>query len=179
MRSYTTIGIVLALSAGTASFAQTAAAPAASASAQLSAGAPIFDTAGTQIATVDSINGDNVVVSTGTNKIAIPKASFGVGEKGAVIAATKEQLDGAAGQAATAAKQALLSKMTPGAEVRGTGGATLGKVKAVEGDIVLVETPKGEVRVPSAGFSAGPAGLVLGMSAADFEAAVAAATPAV
>lgn len=177
MRNLTAIGIVLALSGATVASAQ-APAPAATAEAQLTVGAGVFDTSGNQIATVDSMAGDNVVVSTGTNKVAIPKGSFGAGEKGAVIAATREQLDAAGAQAAAAAKQAVMAQLTPGADIKGTSGATLGKVKAVEGDIVVVTTPKGDVRVPSAGFATGPSGIVLGMSAADFEAAVAAATPA-
>ena len=177
MRTVTTLLAGLAFATGTAAIAQTAApAAAATAGAQLKAGATIYDTSGTEVGTIESVAADAVLVSTGTNKLAIPPASFGAGAKGPVLAATRVQLDAAATQAADAAKTALMAKLVPGAEVRGVSGQTvLGSVKSVEGDLVLVTTPKGDVRVPSNIFSAGPAGLVIAMSAADFDTAVAAA----
>ncbi|MFZ4690649.1 MAG: hypothetical protein ACOYLS_15540 [Polymorphobacter sp.] len=175
MRKLTILGIAIALTGGSATAAL---AQAATAAAAITPGATIYDTAGNAIATVDSVSGGNVIVNTGTNKLAIPQASFGTSPKGPVIAATREQLDGAATQAATAAKAALMAQLVPGADIHGiTGAAVIGKVKTVEGDTVLVETLKGEVRVPAAGFSSGPGGITLGMSAADFDAAVAAAKP--
>lgn len=176
MRNLTAIGIVLALSASAASAQTAAPAAPATAAAQLTTGAKIFDTSGAEVGTVDSVTPQAVVVNTGTNKVAIPPASFGPGANGPVLAATRAQLDEAATQAAAAAKSALMASLTPGANINGVNGASIGTVKAVEGDNVLVASPKGEVRVPVAGFSAGPNGLVLGMSAADFEAAVTAAT---
>ncbi len=145
---------------------------------QLTVGAIVRDTAGAEVGTIDSVTPQAVVVSTGTNKVAIPPASFGPGANGPILAATKAQLDAAAVQAAGAAKAQLQASLVPGAEVRGTGGTVLGKVKATEGDLVVVETAKGEVKVPSNGFTTGASGLVLGMSAADFDAAVSAAKPA-
>lgn len=170
------LGLMAASGGAMGAIAQTP--PPATAAAQLKVGATIYDTAGAEVGTVDSMTADSVVVSTGTNKVAIPPTSFGPGANGPVLAATRAQLDAAAGQAAGAAKAALTAKLVPGAEIRGSGGTVIGTVKTIEGDLVLVETPKGEVRVPSAGFTVGASGLVLGMSAADFDAAVAAAKPA-
>ena len=163
--------VVVALVGATAAMAQ---APVAG----LTVGAVVRDTAGAEVGTIASVTPQAVVVSTGTNKVAIPPASFGTGANGPVLAATKAQLDAAAEQAAAAAKADLIASLVPGAEVRGTGGTVLGKVKATEGDIVIVETAKGEVKVPAIGFTKGATGVVLGMSAADFDAAVAAAKPA-
>jgi hypothetical protein len=176
MRSILEFGIVVALGVGMPGLAG-AQAPAPTAAPQLRVGAVIYDTAGAEVGTVDSMTANAVIVSTGTSKVAIPPASFGASANGPVLAATRAQLDAAATAAAAGAKAELAAKLVPGAEVHGTGGTVLGKIKASEGDTVLVETAKGEVRVPAAGFSSGAAGLMLGMSATEFDAAVAAAKP--
>lgn len=170
-------GLALATAPAIAS-AQTAS-PAPGAAGQLTVGASIYDASGSQIGTIDSVTGDSVVVATGTgtNKVAIPPASFGKGAKGPTLSATRAQLDAAASQAADAGKAALASKLVAGAEVRGSGGATVvGTVKTVEADAVLVGTPKGDVRVPVTAFRAGPSGLVVAMTATEFDAAVVAAS---
>jgi preprotein translocase subunit YajC len=157
----------------TATVAQ-AQAPAATVAAQLTPGATVYDTSGGEAAKIESVTGDAVVVDTGTNKLAIPKTSFGAGANGPVLTTTKAQLDAAATQAAAEAKAALMAKLVPGAEIRGQAGETvIGSVKSVTGDLVLVTTPNGDVNVPSASFKVGPAGLLLQMSADAFNKAVA------
>lgn len=162
--------------AGTPAAAQApAAAPAASVATQLQPGATIYDTTGAEVAKIEVVNGADVSVDTGTNKLTIPAASFGVGANGPVLNATKAQLDGAATQAAASAKAALMAQLTPGTQVRGQAGQTvLGSIKSVSGDLVLITTPAGEVNVPAASFLPGPNGPLLQMSAEDFNKAVAA-----
>lgn len=174
-------GAVLALIPAIASAQTASPTPAgqANAASQLTVGASIYDASGSQIGTIDSVTGDSVVVATGTgtNKVAIPPASFGKGAKGPTLSATRAQLDAAASQAADASKAALAVKLIAGADVRGISGLTVvGKVKTVEADAVLVGTPKGDFRVPVTAFRTGPSGLVLGMTATEFDAAVAAAS---
>lgn len=152
-----------------------AAAPAASASTRLQPGATIYDTTGAEVAKIESVTDAGVSVDTGTNKLTIPAASFGVGANGPILNATKAQLDAAATQAAASAKAALIAQLTPGAQVRGQAGQTvIGSVKSVTGDLVLIATPEGEVNVPATSFLAGPNGPLLQMSAEDFNKAVAA-----
>lgn len=149
--------------------------PAAAAAVQVTPGATVYDASGGALGKIDSVAGGDAIVDTGLNKIAIPLASFGAGANGPVLAATKAQLDGAASQAAADSKAALMAKLVPGAEVRGQTGATvIGSIKSVAGDLVLVTTPNGDVNVPVTSFKPSPTGLLLQMSAENFNKAVAA-----
>ena len=177
MRRLTTLLASAVLSIGTAAAAQTPAAAPAAAAPALAAGATVYDPTGAEAGTVDSINGDLVVVSTGTNKISMPKSSFGAGAKGPMVSVTKAQIDAAAGQAAAQQTAALKSALVVGASVKGTGGASIGTVKSVAADNVVVQSAKGPVAVPLTAFSAGAGGgLTIAMTAAEFDTAAAAAT---
>lgn len=169
-------GIILSafvLLAATSASAQPAAAPQAGPS--LTVGTPVFDPTGAEIGTIDSVTAEAVVVSTGTNKVAIPPSSFGAGPKGPLLSATRADLDAAAEKAAADTNARLTASLVPGAEVRGMSGQNVvGSVKALEGGLVRVTTPDGDVKVPLSSLSLGPNGLIIGMSASEFEAAVAA-----
>lgn len=168
----------LVFAASAAGAQQAPAAPAAAATPAapaLAAGSKVYDPQGAEIATIDSVAGDNVVVSTGTNKVTIPASSFGTSPNGPVIAATRAQLDAAAAQAAAANKAALDAQLVAGADVRGVSGIVVGKVKSRDESGVLLTTPKGDVRVPLTSFTTASNGAVIGMTAAEFDAAVAAA----
>jgi hypothetical protein len=179
MRSITKIFAAIAISAALPIAAPAFAQDAPTAASLLKAGTAIVDTAGNPVGTVDSVSGGNAIVDTGTNKIAIPAGSFGVKDRSLLLAATKEQLNGAADQAAEAAKAAVVANLVPGAQIRGDAGIVIGSVKSVDAaGVVLVTTPGGNIGVPTAGFSNGPNGLVLNMSASDFAAAVASAKAA-
>lgn len=65
----------------------------------LKAGAKVYDQAGEEVGTVDSVDADGVVVSTGSARVKIPQASFVLGSKGLVIGATKAQLEAEAKKA--------------------------------------------------------------------------------
>ena len=155
-------------------------APAASATAQVKPGAAIYDTSGAQAATVESVANGLVVVSTGTNKVTLPIASFAAGEKGPVVSVTKAQLDAASVQGAAQSQAALKASLVPGAEVRAASGTTvLGTVKSISEPNVVVATEKGDIAVPSKAFGPGGsgAGVVINMTEAEFAAAVAAVKP--
>ena len=175
MRAFTLVFTGLAFATATAAAAQTAA-PFAVARPVLTPGASVYDPQGIEIAKVDSVSGANVVVSTGTNKVTIPASSFGAGAKGATIAATRAQLDAAAAQAAAASNAALAAALKPGATVSGINGSPVGTVKTVEGGLVEVTTPRGAVKLPQTAFAAADGSLKIGMTAAEFDAAVTAAT---
>ncbi len=168
--------VILAASTSAAPvLAQTAPPPAAQAP-SLAAGATVYDPAGDVVGTIDSIVGDIVVVSTGTNKVSLAKNVFGTGPKGPIVATTKAQLDAAATQAAGNAAVALKTKLVTGAQVHGASGTVVGTVKAVVDKFVDLDTPKGAVRLPMTAFTVGTAGeIVIGMTAEQFDAAVAAA----
>ena len=85
--------------------AQDAAAPAApeapaAQAATAKAGDTVYDTAGEVVATIESIEGQNAVISTGSAKATVPLSSFASGPKGPTISMTKAQLEAAISSAA-------------------------------------------------------------------------------
>ncbi|MFA5966733.1 MAG: hypothetical protein WC804_22175 [Sphingomonas sp.] len=176
MRFAASVLFLAALVPAGPAFAQAAgSAPATASAPALKLGATIYDPAGGEVGTIDTIAGDVVVVSTGTHKVSLAAKAFGTGPKGLTIALTRAQLDAAAAQAATDAAAALKVKLAPGAQVHGVGGtAVVGAVKSVGDDFVDVTTPQGDARLPITAFSIGGTGeIIIGMTAAQFEAAVA------
>lgn len=90
--------------------AQTQAQPAASAqagatraatAADVTAGAQVRDTAGAAVGTVETVDADSAIVSTGSVRADIPIASFGHNGQGLVLAMTRAQLEAAARAAST------------------------------------------------------------------------------
>lgn len=167
---------ILAASITAAPVLAQAVAPPAAQAPSLAPGATVYDPAGGVVGTIESVVGDIVVVSTGSNKVSLAKNVFGTGPKGPIVATTKAQLDAAAAQAAGNAAVALKTKLVPGAPIHGASGSVVGTVKAVVDKFVDLDTPKGAVRLPMTAFTVGTAGeIVIGMTAEQFDAAVAAA----
>jgi hypothetical protein len=76
--------------------AQDAAAPAPAAQAATAkAGDTVYDTAGEVVATIESVEGQNAVITTGSAKATVPLSSFASGPKGPTISMTKAQLEAA------------------------------------------------------------------------------------
>lgn len=150
-----------------------AAAPAtrAAASAVPTVGATIYDSAGAVVGTVDQVTPQAVVVSVGSAKVSLPPASIGAGPQGLRIALTRAEVVAAAGQAQAGAQQQLQAQLTPGATIRGSAGAVVGTVKSADAQFVTLTTPRGDVQLPTSGFGMGPNGPVIGLTAAQLEAA--------
>lgn len=162
-----------ALAVPAAATAQTAPATAQASGAKV--GDIVYDGAGAEVGKIESIDNGVAVINTGVNRASVPVSSFGVGEKGPSFGMTKAQLDEAAATAANAAQSEIRSKLTAGAPVRGNDGNVVASVKAVDGDAVALTSAKGDVTVPITGIGTDDQGLVIGMSQAQFEAAVVAA----
>ncbi len=64
--------------------------------ADVTAGAQVRDTAGAPVGTVETVDADSAVVTTGAVRADIPIASFGHNGQGLVLAMTREQLEAAA-----------------------------------------------------------------------------------
>ena len=153
--------------------ANAAAAPAAAPS----VGATVTGKDNQPAGTIAQVTAEAVVIDTGTNKVPVPVASIGAGAKGPIIAMTKAELDAAYAQAAQA-QQANL-KLTPGTMVHGLNDAMLGTIKSADAEFVTVTTPKGDVKLPKAGFGPGANGTVrVNATAEQVNAAVSAAAPA-
>ena len=67
--------------------------------ADIRAGAQVIHTSGEAVGTVESVDEDGAVVSTGSTRAKLPFASFGKNNRGLVIALTKAQLEAAASEA--------------------------------------------------------------------------------
>jgi preprotein translocase subunit YajC len=146
------------------------------AAAKIATGATVYDAQGGEVGKVESVANGSAVVFTGTNRASIPLTSFAIGPKGPVLGMTRAELDAATQN--SAATQ-VRSQLVPGAEVRGKNGAVLGKVKAVDGDNVVVATAaNAEARVPITGFGVNAQGVFLGLTQAEFDAQVSASTAA-
>ena len=144
----------------------------AAAAATPTVGATIYDSAGVSVGTIDQVTPQAVVVSVDAAKVSLPPASIGSGPKGLTIALTRAQVVAAAQQAQAGAQQQLKAQLTPGATVRGAGGASVGTVKSADAQFVTLTTAKGDVQLPMSGFGMGPNGPVIGMTAAQLDAAV-------
>ncbi|MBY9062095.1 hypothetical protein K7957_04015 [Sphingomonas yunnanensis] len=177
MKHFAVFALVSAAALPGVALAQ-AAAPAqapATGAAAVTTGATVYDTSGGVVGTVESTDGSNAVVNTGTVKAAIPLTSLGQGAQGPVLAMTKAQLEAAAGQQQAQASADFKSKLVPGATVYGTGGAQVGTIKSVDASGVTLTTTDGPVVLPTSGFGPGPQGVMLGMTAAQLKAAMTAA----
>lgn len=155
--------------------AQTApAAPAAGQAAAPAVGDTVYDSTGATMGTVEAVTPQAVVINTGTAKVPVPPTSVGKDAKGWHMAMTKADLEAAAQQAQAAQQQQLKSALTPGAQVHASDGTTvIGTVKAADDQFVTLTSSSGrEVKLPIAGFGAGPNGVVVGMTAEQFNAAV-------
>ena len=150
---------------------QPAAAAPATGAPSLTQGATVYDAQGGTVGTIESADAQGAVVSTGTTKVKVPAQSFAAGPKGPTIAMTKAELDAAAG--AAAAKPLELSV---GATVYGPQNAEVGKIEAVEGDLVTVATAKTKAKLPKSAFAQGDTGPVIGMTAEQLDAAAGAAS---
>lgn len=153
----------------TAPAAQTQPAATASAAPSVTVGTSVVDTKGQPVGTIESVSGANAVLSTGTAKASIPVSSFAKGPNGLVIAISKADLEA---QVAQATKP---QQINVGMAVSGPGGAPVGKVDAVSGDLVTVATAKTKAQLPRTAFAQGPNGLVIAMTADQLDAAAKAA----
>jgi preprotein translocase subunit YajC len=134
----------------------------------------VLDTAGGTVGTIESVDGDFVVLATSKSKVRLPKTSFAMGPNGPVIAMTATQIDAAVAQAAPP-PQAAASKaeVTQGAAVADMQGGSVGTVATVDAQFATVQLASGgKVRLPITAFGAGTnGGLRIAMTAQQLSAA--------
>ncbi len=122
----------------------------------------------TLVGTVKSADGEFVTVATDKHEARLPKASFTPHEGKLLFGLTRDQLNAEVDKAAAASAAAI----APGATVVGSAGATVGTIETVEGDLVTLKLQSGKmVRLPRSSVGVGPNGPVIGMTAAEIEAA--------
>jgi hypothetical protein len=143
---------------------------AASSAVSVTPGTAVVDASGAPVGTVESVTAQGAVVSTGTAKANLPLNAFAKRDNGVAISMTKAELEAAVSNVAP-------PKIEVGAAVNDTSGAKVGTIESVTGDQVVVATATSKAALPTKAFAQGPNGLVIGMTAAQLEAAVKAATP--
>lgn len=164
-----------------AAHAQTGATPTApaapAAGAAPTVGAKVFDATGGAVGTIEKVDAANAVVFTGTKRATLPLAAFAKNDKGLVISMTQTELNAAVAAAETQASGSLDAALVADAQVKSKDGAVVGTITKVEGDNVTIAlTDGGPVTVTKQYLTAGAGGLALAMNAAEFRAAVSAAS---
>ena len=142
--------------------------------AAVAVGAKVYGPDGGEIGTVDKVDGENVVVNTGTLTATLPVEVFGEGEKGATIGWNKAQLEAAVTEANEQAAAELAAALVAGSEVFSVDGQPLGKVESVADDLVVVTLASGPVSLPRAQMAMHAEKLTFLATAADVLAAAAA-----
>jgi len=144
-------------------------APAGPAFAQ-AAGTQIVDTKGGAVGTVVRVDGENVVIKTDKHEVALPKTSFTAHEGKLLFGMTQAELNAATEKSLAEAAAAI----APGATVKGSGGAVVGTIDAVDTETVTIKLASGSlVRVPRTGVAAGNGDVVVGLTAQELEASAA------
>lgn len=132
------------------------------AEAGLSVGAIVYGPQGNEVGKIERIDGEVVILHTGTNSAALSGASFAKGAKGPVIGLTRAQLDEAVSAANQQKEAQLTTALVPGATVRSSDGSEIAKVKtANEGGSVVLETAARSFSLDRKLFSTDDKGLVL------------------
>ena len=136
------------------------------------AGAKVNDPKGGEVGTVVKVDGQFVILKTDKHEARLPVASFTPHQGAFLVAMTRDELNAAIDKTLGEANQ----KIAVGAAVSGSQGGNVGVIDAMEGDLVTLKLASGvKVRLPRASLAPGPNGAVIGMTAAELEAAAAAA----
>ena len=170
-RFYVSVASLLLVAAPAApAFAQAATAKADA----FAVGTIVTDAKGGPVGTVTAVNGDVVTVHTDKLDANLAKASFTPNEGKLLVGMTQAELNAVVekDQAAAAASLAV------GAEIKGTGGAVLGTIDAIDTEFVTIKLASGnKVRIPRAGVVGSATGAVVGLTAEQLEAQVSATAP--
>jgi preprotein translocase subunit YajC len=143
------------------------------AQAAITAGMAVKDTSGGDVGTVTSVNDGIVVVKTDRHEVGLPASSFTPSEGQLLFAMTQAQLNAEVDKANAAAQ----AQITVGASVRGSAGAVVGTIDAIEDEFITLKLTSGElVKLPKQGVGSSPDGPVIGMTADELKAAVTASS---
>lgn len=144
------------------------------AAAAITTGATVKDTNGGVVGTIVRIEGANLVLKTDRHETTLPVSSFTATDEGALFAMTRDQLNAEVDKALAAANAQIVA----GATVKGSAGAVIGTIEAVDAQFVTLKLTSGtSIRLPRNAVAGGPNGPVTGLTAEQIEAAAKAATP--
>jgi preprotein translocase subunit YajC len=144
------------------------------AAAAIVAGAVVKDTKGGVVGTIVRVEGGQLVLKTDRHEATLPVASFTATDEGALFAMTRDELNAEVDKALAAAN----AQIVVGATVKGSAGATVGTIEAVDDQFVTLKLTSGtSIRLPRNAIAGSPNGPVTGLTAEQIEAAAKAATP--
>ena len=136
-------------------------------------GMQVVDTKGGAVGVVTAVKGDLITVKTDKHEVALPRTSFTVHEGKLLFGMSQAELNAEAEKSLAAAAAAI----AVGASVKGSGGAVVGTIDAVDADFITLKLDSGElVRIPRSGVSAGNGEVVIGLTAEQLKAQVAPAS---
>lgn len=150
-----------------ASLSLALAAPAFAQAGGFTVGAQVLDGKGSVVGTISAIKGDVVTVKTDKVEAHLGKASFAQQDGKLYIGNTQAELNALVEQQNAAAEASL----AVGAPVKGTGGAHIGTIEAIDTEFVTLKLDSGKsVRIPRSGIAGSAQGAVVGLTVADLEA---------
>jgi len=131
-------------------------------------GAQVLDTSSNPVGTIVAVKGDVVTVRTDKVEAHLGKASFAQQGGKLYIGNTQAELNALVEQEKAAAEASL----AVGKPVKGPQGAEVGTIEAIDADYATLKLTSGKsVRIPRSGLVGSASGAVIGMTAADIEAA--------
>ena len=132
-------------------------------------GAEVRGPSGGLVGIVQSVEGDNYVVKTDKYEVRVGKSSFTPHEGAFLFGMTQQQLNAEFETALAAASANLAAGMT----VQGSQGTPVGTIETLDDQFVTLKLFSGKlVKIARSGIAAGQQGAVIGMTAAELEAAV-------
>ena len=130
-------------------------------------GAQVLDSSGNPVGTVTAVNGDVVTVKTDKLEANLGKASFASQDGKLYVGMTQAELNALIEKDKAAAEASL----AVGSPVKGTGGAQVGTIEAIDAEFVTLKLTSGKsVRIPRSGIAGSAQGAVVGLTVADLEA---------
>lgn len=142
-------------------------------------GATVHGPDGAPVGTIEQIEGENVVINTGTMSAALPASTFGAGESGPTLGWNRAELEAAISAADQEADAAVDAALVPGTELFTVDGVRVGTVSEVgEGGQVVVQHETGPIALSKEQITLQEGRLTFLATAADLEAAVSAQTGA-
>lgn len=165
--------------AAAAALALTGVAAPALAQTAVEVGAKVFGPDGSEVGTVEKVEGGDVVLNTGNLTAVLPADVFGTGDNGPTIGWNKADLEAAITAANDEAKAKAEAAVVAGAEIYSVDGVLLGKIKEVTTDgLAVVDLATGPASLPKAQITLQDEKLTFLAKAADIEAAAKAAAGA-
>lgn len=133
-------------------------------------GKTVLDPRGGVVGQVTGARDGLLFVKTDRHETSLPTSSFTFQQGKLYIAFTQAQLNAEVEKTLATIAQSL----APGAAVKGSGGTVIGAIESIDAEFATIKLPSGQsIRIPRSGIAGTPGGAVIGMTAAQLEAAVA------